>query len=239
MRATVIFVHGLRTSATMWRHQLAELEAAGIPAVALDLPGHGSRRGERFTMRGALDAIGEAVDAAPGPPPYLVGFSLGGYLAIEYLARDARPQRVSGLLAASCGTTPTPLVIGAWRVLAKMIRRLPDQGLALNNLMVRRFVPEPGATDVIAGGVALDVMDDVLRDLVHLDPVAALPGIAAPILFVNGRLDHVRWHAARYLRAARTARLVTVPKATHMVSVTHPDRFTRELLDEYRRVAAP
>ena len=62
----VVFLHGLRTSRTMWRAQVAAVEAAGHPAVAIDLPGHGRRRGERFTWDGAIDAVARGVDDGGG-----------------------------------------------------------------------------------------------------------------------------------------------------------------------------
>jgi pimeloyl-ACP methyl ester carboxylesterase len=234
MPAPVILVHGLRTSASLWRHQVDELIARGIPAVAIDLPGHGTRIGERFTLEAALQSIDDAVSAAEasGSQPYLVGFSLGGYLAIEWVARN--PGRVVGLLAAACATVPHPIVMHTWRVLAKGIHAFPDRGRALNDFAVRLFVPQPGATDVIAGGVALEVMDDVLLSLLTLRPVERLGEIDVPVLFVNGRFDHVRAHARRYLAATRNARLVTIPGASHMVSVVRPVEFAQVMLRGYR-----
>lgn len=235
----VLFVHGLRTSATLWRAQLEELERLGVPALAIDLPGHGTRMAERFTLDAARRSIDDAVGsltAASGHAPYLVGFSLGGYLSIDWVARN--PGRVCGLLAASCGTVPGRLVLDGWRVLARIIHRFPDRGLSLNNLVVRTIVPMPGATDVIAGGVALEVMDDVLRDLRQVRPIESLTRITEPVLFVNGRLDHIRWHAARYLAATADGTLVTIAGATHMVSVARPHQFTDAMLAGYRSVAA-
>src|SRR5690554_4312665 len=221
MPATVILVHGLRTSATLFRRQVEELGELGIPCDAIDLPGHGRRIGERFTLDGALKTIDDAVTAAEasGTKPYLVGFSLGGYLAIEWVARN--PGRVSGLLAAACGTVPSKVIMHGWRIGAKVIHLFPDRGLALNNAVVRMFVPEPGATDVIAGGVALEVMDDVLLSLLRLRPINRLRKIDVPVLFVNGRFDHVRAHAKRYLAATRNGRLVTIPGSSHMRSEEH------------------
>ncbi|MBG6237761.1 pimeloyl-ACP methyl ester carboxylesterase [Mycetocola sp. CAN_C7] len=238
MPAPVILVHGLRTSATLWRSQVEELDRLGIPADAIDLPGHGARIGERFTLELALQGIDDAVTAAEesGSKPYLVGFSLGGYLAIEWVARN--PGRVAGLLAAACATVPHPVVMHGWRGIAKVIHRFPDRGRALNDVAVRLFVPEPGATDVIAGGVALEVMDDVLLTLLTLRPLDRLQEIDVPVLFVNGRFDHVRAHAGRYLAATRNARLVTVPGASHMVSVVRPAAFTAALLDGYREATS-
>lgn len=238
MPATVILVHGLRTSATLWRHQVEHLGRLGIPTDAIDLPGHGRRLGERFTLDLALTSIGDAVTAAEasGSKPYLVGFSLGGYLAIEWVARN--PGRVAGLLAAACATVPHPVIMHGWRAASKAIHTFPDRGRALNDFTVRLFVPQPGATDVVAGGVALEVMDDVLRSLLVLRPLERLTEIDVPILFVNGRFDHVRAHAARYLAATRNGRLVTVPGASHMVSVVRPHQFTDALLDGYRHAVS-
>lgn len=233
MPAGVVFVHGLRTSATMWRHQVAALEARGTPAVALDLPGHGSRIGERFTLEGASRAIDDAVASATesGSRPYLCGFSLGGYLAIDWAG--AHPGAISGLLAASCGTEPHRVVLDGWRLLARGIHALPDHGRALNDFAVRMFVPPPGAADVLAGGVALEVMDDVLRELRPVRPTTSLARIDVPVVFVNGQLDHFRLHAGRYLAATGRGRLVTLPRTTHMVSVVRPEEFTRILLEGY------
>ena len=74
----VLFVHGIRTSGTMWRRQLSMLGEARHPALAIDLPGHGARMDETFTVAGALAAIDEGV-AALGGRVLLVGLSLGGY----------------------------------------------------------------------------------------------------------------------------------------------------------------
>lgn len=239
MPSAVILVHGLRTSATMWRQQVEDLTSRGIPVLAVDLPGHGTRLGERFTLQAAVAAIDDAVSeatAATGHPPYLVGFSLGGYLAIEWAAQH--PGRVTGLLAASCGTVPGAMVMNTWRGIAKVIHLFPDRGRALNDFAVRLFVPSPGAEDIIAGGVALEVMDDVLIALLRLRPLESLGSIGEPVLFVNGQFDHVGLQAGKFLAAARSGRLVTVPRATHMVSATHAAQFTAALLDDYAAVSA-
>jgi pimeloyl-ACP methyl ester carboxylesterase len=217
----------------MWRHQVAALEARGTPAVALDLPGHGARIRERFTLAGAHRAIDDAVASATqsGILPYLCGFSLGGYLAIDWAG--THHGAISGLLAASCGTEPNRLVLDGWRLLARGIHALPDRGKALNDFAVRMFVPPPGAADVLAGGVALEVMDDVLRELRVVKPAQSLARIDVPVVFVNGQLDHFRLHTGRYLAATGHGRLVTMPRTTHMVSVVRPEEFTRILLEGY------
>lgn len=232
--ATVVLVHGVRTSATMWRHQLTALEAAGIPAVAPDMPGHGTRRGEPFTVDGAVAAIDDAVRGARGPV-VAVGLSMGGYLTLHWAARAARPP--AAVVAASCSTRPRGPALGAYRRLAAAITRLPDGGAGVGDALAARFLPEQGRTDVSAGGMAPDVMGPVLSGLGAVDPLADLRAIDAPVWLVNGRWDHFRGEERRFLRACRNGRLVVVPGATHLVSLVRPVAFNRILLDVVAEVS--
>lgn len=98
------------------------------------------------------------------------------------------------------------------------------------------------AADVAAGGFALDVMGDVLGEMRAADPVGDLRRVTAPVWLVNGAYDHFRGEERRFLRACRDGRLVVVPGATHLVSLSRPVGFTRVLLDvvdEVRRCAGP
>lgn len=239
MAQSVILVHGLRTSATMWRRQLELLDGLGHEAIAVDLPGHGTRMAERFTLAGAVETIADAV-ARAAHPPFLCGFSLGGYTAIQYLGSVGMrgTSAVTGLLAASCGTRPYRAALEAWRAAARVIHAFPDRGLALNNWAVRAAVRDPLlADDVIRGGVALEVMDDALRELRALDPLGSLRRISQPVWLVNGTLDHFRLEERRYAAAAPDARLLHVRGATHMVSLTRPAEFDRILVDALDSVA--
>jgi len=231
----VVLVHGVRTSHTMWRPQLAALGRAGIPATAIDLPGHGARSAERFTVDAAICAVADAV-AGLGGRALVVGLSLGGYVGIAHAARH--PEQVAGLVAAACCTQPRRLLVEAWAAAARTIGRLPDGGSWLNDAAARRLVGAQGAADLGAGGFALGVMADVLREVGQLDPVADLASVRAPVWLVNGRFDHFRADERRYLAACRDGRLVVVPGATHLVSVVAPVRFTRTVLEAYDAVVA-
>ena len=224
----VVFVHGLRTSRTMWRAQVAAVEALGHTAVAIDLPGHGRRRGERFTWGGAIDAVARGVDDVGGRA-LVVGLSLGGYVGIAHAARHQR--QVAGLVAAGCSTRPLRPLVGAWELAVRAIAHLPDEGARLNQLMVDLALPSAGARDVGAGGFALDVGRDVLRAVTAARPVDDLARIEVPVWLVNGRYDHFRGEERRYLAACQDGRLVVVRGATHLVSLVAPVRFTRVVLE--------
>jgi len=184
---------------------------------------------ERFTLDGAMRTIDEAVRSTPGPV-LLVGFSLGGYLSIHYAGLQRQP--IAALLAASCGTQPHRLILWGWRGLAGVIHRFPDRGLLLNNTLLKFFVRDRQLVDdVLAGGVALEVMDDVLRELRPLAIRDSLARVSQPVTLVNGRLDHFRLQERRYLRATVDGRLVHIAGATHLVSLTQPERFNTVLLE--------
>ena len=226
-RVPVLLVHGIRTSATMWRFQEQKLRAAGYPVLAIDLPGHGKRMSEPFTVPAALAAIDDGV-AALGGRVLLVGLSLGGYYAMAYAAEH--PDRVAGLVAAGCSAVPQGVLLDGYRLLARMIHRLPDRGLWLHETMVRRLLPAAGARDVLAGGAALDVMDSGLHATSTLTPLASLAAYSGPIWLVNGALDHFRLNERRFLAACRNGEVVVVPGATHLSSLAQPERFTAVLL---------
>lgn len=227
----ILLVHGIRTSATMWRHQIAALREDGYEVLAVDLPGHGSRLAEPFSVESALAAIDAGVEQLGGRV-LLVGLSLGGYYAMAFAATHS--DRVIGLVAAGCSALPRGPLLTGYRALARAIGRLPDKGLWLNDTMVRRMLPPQGALDVLAGGTALEVMDPGLRATATLSPLDDLAAYPGPVWLINGRFDHFRLHERAYLAAHPQARLIIVPRATHLVSLMQPELFT----DALRRVAA-
>ncbi len=213
----------------MWRTTREQLAAHGIRSSAIDLPGHGVRIDERFRLDEAIAAVDAGVRALPSPV-VLVGFSLGGYLAIEYAGR--RPGTIAALVAASCGTQPTRMLLEGYRLVARAIHTMPDRGRRLNDFMVRRTVRDrERAADVIAGGVPLEVMDDALRELRALDPRRSLARVEVPTWLVNGQWDHFRLHERALAAALPSATVVRIPRANHLVSLTNPTAFDRVLLD--------
>ena len=92
-----LLVHGGFHGAWCWRDLIPQLERLGHAAVAIDLPGHGERRGELSTLANRRDAIVSAMLAGD----VLVGHSAGGFDIT--LAANAATEKVGHLMYLAAG----------------------------------------------------------------------------------------------------------------------------------------
>ncbi len=230
MSTTVVMVHGIRTSATMWRAQLEHLAARGVRAVAVDLPGHGARMSETFTLEGALATIDAAVQtAAAQGRVLLVGHSMGGLVSTAYVGREDTPP-VDAFIAASCTAVPRGAGLATYRALARGFDRLPDRGYRISEWVLDRTLPEQTRADFGAGGYAYDAQDMALKSLSVLDLLAALRNIDVPTWFINGQYDQLRVNERLFASLVPGAELIVVPRTSHLVTAMRP-RVFNALLD--------
>lgn len=177
---------------------------SGHDAVAVDLPGHGARSHERFTFRGALEAIDHAVEGF-ATPPLLVGLSLGGYTSLAYAARHQ--HKIAGVVLSGCSTEIRGKPLGLYRQVSTQV--------------VRALRPSESTWHVVT---------DMLGALKGYSSLRDLRGLMIPVWLVNGQMDPLRLEEWRYRLALPTARLHVVPRAGHDVNSHAPEVFNRILL---------
>lgn len=229
MSVQVVLVHGIRTSASMWRAQVAHLEERGFSVTAVNLPGHGPRLEETFTIEGAFETIDTAVrEAAARGPVLLAGHSMGGLLSTEYVGAEDPPP-VAALVAASCTAVPRGVGLRAYRALAAGLNALPGRGQRITNAVLRATLPPETRTDFGAGGYAYLAQDVALRSLSVLDLMTALRRIRVPVWFVNGQWDQLRLNERLFTQMVPHAELIVVPQATHLVTAMRPAVFNAVL----------
>ncbi|MGP6178001.1 alpha/beta fold hydrolase [Microbacterium sp. A196] len=230
MSIQVVLVHGIRTSRTMWRSQLEHLAERDIPAVAVDLPGHGSRMAEPFTLDGAFTTVDEAVqDAAARGPVLLVGHSMGGLVSVAYAGAEAAPP-VAGFIGASCTSFPRGAALATYRTFARTFNALPDQGMWLTNRVLAATLPDDTRPDFGAGGYALDAQDLALASLGGLELAADLRRLHMPLWWINGQFDQLRMQERLFQRLTPHSELIVVPRTSHLVTAMRP-RVFNALLD--------
>lgn len=222
----IVLVHGTRLTGGAWAAQQAGLGDA-FRTIAIDLPGHGTRAGEPFTLDGAADTVAAAVrEHATGGRAVVVGLSLGGYVAMALAARE--PGLVRGLVLS--GATAEPIGIRAvpYLALAAAMDGLDGERLTqLNAWFFRTRYPAAIAGPIIAGGFWSRAGATALRALVgqrFMPRLAAYPG---PSLLLNGEFDvPFRLSAPAFAAAAHDARRVRLAGATHLANLDRPAAFT-------------
>lgn len=228
---SIVLIHAIRSSRTMWKGQRRRLRNWGFEVIAPDLPGHGLRRGETFTLDGALATIDEAVSACE-QPPLLVGLSLGGYLTLHWAG--THPGRLSGVVAADCTIVPGPAsarLYGLWITMKDFLPGDSDSRVARS--FARRH-SRKAAKRYYGGGRAHGVVRAVVRLIGGLDLLADIAAIDVPLTLVNGEHDPFRRHEALFLEAARDGELVILEDAGHIANLSRPKRFAKLLRDRAR-----
>ena len=220
----VVLVHGTRLTRTMWSAQLHGL-SADLRVIAVDLPGHGALRDERFTLDSAAAQVAQVIEAAAGGRAVVVGLSLGGYVAMHLAA--ARPELVRGLVLSGSSAEPVGWRSLPYRGLAWALDHLGDRRLdPINAWFFRTRYPAPIAEPIVAGGFWYHGGAAALRALVGQSFVARLAAYDGPTLFLNGTYDlPFRLSARTFARAARRPRRVRLAGATHLANLDRPAAF--------------
>lgn len=221
----LVLVHGIRLNRAAWTEVVERLPARWR-AVAVDLPGHGARRGQRFTFEAAGDVLRDEVDRLGGRA-VVVGHSLGGYAAMAFAARE--PDRVAGLVVAGATAVPTPGGTVPFLVAHRVLSGRADGGERVSARVLRVALPRRTAAEVARAGVASEVIPDVVAALRASRPLEHLAAYPGPVRFVNGRFDHLRVDERRFLAVASRGSLVVVPRGGHYLPMSRPRSFAREL----------
>jgi len=249
----VTLLHGFTQSGRSWRELISRMPE-GWKWIVPDLRGHGGTqtpRGAACSMDACTADLEALWDHLGVERTHLVGYSMGGRLALHVAAR--RPERVLSLLT-----------IGAHAGLeedARAGRRQGDEGLAerIERDGVEAFVNYWGSLPLFAGlerrgpAYVSEVRAERLQN--HAAGLACslrgmgagvmeplwdeLAGATFPCTFVAGQLDHGYVASARRLAATvRNGRAEVVLRAGHPVHQERPDAFARVLANHLAAAAA-
>jgi pimeloyl-ACP methyl ester carboxylesterase len=231
----LVLLHGATLNGHMWDGVRRHFKAPRS-VVAPDLPGHGTRLAERYTLAGATQTV---VDAAASLAPRRIivgGDSLGGYSAL-YAAQSLEPGQLAGLVLSGCSMNMSGRLLRVLRTrafigrcLTAVIgqRRVVDQ-LVRKELLKNGQAPED-VQAMIDAGIRMPAFDEAVDALANVDFLALLRAVKCPVLVVNGSRDSdaMRGHAA-FLAAATRGRDVCFDGAKHGVSLLRAAGFAAML----------
>lgn len=221
----IVFVHGTRLSRAMWAAQMLDLSDR-FHVVALDLPGHGALADRPFTVETAADEVGRIIETAAGGRAVVVGLSLGGYVAIDLVAR--RPGLVRGLVLSGATAEPVGLRSAPYVGLAWAMERFDGPRLnALNAWFFRTRYSPAIAEPIVAGGFWSNGGATALRALIGQRFAPRLGAYVGPTLILNGDLDILfRLTAGDFAQVAHDVRRVRLRGATHLANLDRPAAFS-------------
>jgi pimeloyl-ACP methyl ester carboxylesterase len=233
----IVLVHGTRLCRTMWAPQMDRLSDE-FRTIAPDLPGHGSRAGETFTLDRAADRLAAAIDEHAGGRAIVVGLSLGGYTAMTLAARS--PGRIRGLVVAGATLEPIGPAAIPFLALARLFETFDGDGLdALNRWFFRARFPPVIAEPLVAGGFWSAGGATAVRSLIGRRFAPLLAAYPGPVLFLDGEWDLLfRLGAPAFVRAARDVQRVRLRGATHLSNLDRPAAFSAAVRRFAHEVAA-
>ncbi|WKD30746.1 alpha/beta fold hydrolase [Streptomyces xanthophaeus] len=228
----IVFVHGTRFSAGQWSPQLTALRE-DFRVTAVDLPGHGTRSAQPWSLDAATEIISSAVDSLDRGPALVVGHSLGGYASLEFARRC--PEQLRGLVLAGASAATTGPWSMPYRWIAGLVPRLPADRLARwNDRFLRRLYPPEVVGATIRAGYAFHALPAAWGEVLGRFDADAMRHVSAPVLILNGEKDPVFRSGERdFVRAHPHARIELIPRARHLANFDDPDAFT----DAVRRFA--
>ena len=222
----IVFLHGTRLTRAAWTPQLDVLSDE-FRTIAVDLPGHGVRAGERFDLERAADLLAATIhDHATGDRAIVVGLSLGGYVAMTLAARE--PALIRGLVIAGASAEPVGVGSLPFRALAVVMPQLGRPRLdRLSAWFYRSRFPPAIAEPIVAGGFWSNGGAQALRTLFgqrFAPRLAAYPGAS---LILNGEMDLLfRLSSPTFARVAQDARRVQLAGALHLSNLDRPMAFS-------------
>jgi pimeloyl-[acyl-carrier protein] methyl ester esterase len=234
----LVLLHGWAMHSGFWGGLVDRL-ACRHRVYAVDLPGHGeSPAPPQFTLDGVVDAL-DATFGTAGPPLAVLGWSLGGLVAMRWAL--ARPHRVDRLVLVA--TSPRFVAAADWAhaMAPETLARFGDELRVAWKLTVQRFIAlqlhgsehsralladmrerlsarRPPSPATLAEALAL------LRDTDFRNDAA---GIEQPALVISGDRDTLAFPAAGRFLAERLphARFAPIAGAAHVPFLSHADAF--------------
>jgi len=243
----LVLLHGFMGSAASWQVLRASLNAH-YQTVAIDLLGHGASESpeavERYAMGQCVEDVLEVLDALQIERALMLGYSMGGRVALSVAAHA--PHRLQALMLESASP-------GLATEAEREARRKSDFALAdsLERGGLPAFVTRWEALPLFASQTRLPeaTRASVRAQRLQNNPLGlanslrglgtgaqpslweALPNIPLPVLLLTGELD-VKFTTIARDMALRLPQAVhrILSQAGHTVHLEQPDQFLKQLL---------
>lgn len=244
----VVLLHGLGASANAWLAQIGPLSQHYRVLVPDQIGfGHSDKPLGSYSIQTYVDFLGEFLRETHAERPVLVGWSLGGWIAMQYALQSAadpagRPAIAGLVLVDSAGLpidvtkipiTLNPSSLGATREMLRF--------MVFNKAMISDALARQAWSDMMSLNVGYTISTLLANpDLAGEMLQGKLGQIKAPTLIVWGSDDALTPPALgeRLGREIPGARLVMIPQCGHLPPLERPAEFMQAVLPFLRQTAS-
>jgi pimeloyl-ACP methyl ester carboxylesterase len=228
-KPTLLFIHGAGGSHVLWQQQIEGL-AGRTNAIAVDLPGHGTSRGEGMdAIQGYAKAVADFTRALRAPKPIPCGLSMGGAIAQQLLLDYADAYCAGVLIGTGARLRVMPIIL-------KTIQE--NFGAYIESFLSFAASPktDPARLRPIAEATAKTSPHVALGDFEACDAfdvMERLPSIRVPVLVITSeddRLTPPKYGIFLEEKIPRASR-VHIRDAGHLSPAEKPEEVNRALLD--------
>ena len=241
----VVLLHAFPLDHRMWVGQFPGLVDAGWRVLAPDLPGFGASElpDAEPSLTTVVDILSASLLARGIDRCVVVGLSVGGYLAMEWLRR--RPEMLAGVVLCDTKATADPEATRIARLtMADEIDREPSR---TSQILRERVLPVlVGETTMGQRPALVSMLGDwvdaapaatvswIQRAMANRpDSVSTLREAMLPTLIVWGDEDALspQSEQSTMLEALTDGRLVVIPAAGHLSALEDPEPVTRAIVE--------
>lgn len=235
----VLLVHGLGANCSSWTLQFDTLGGNGFRPIAPDLPGFGSSAydGKGWSIKRSASLLAELVDELGVGPVDVVGLSMGGVVAQQFVLDF--PQKVHKLVLVSSFCALRPSSLSEWGYFFQRAMLVHLLGLKTqSSLVARRVFPHENQAGLRKLAEEQISSADprayraAMRGLGLFNSTGRLNSIHNPTLVVSGEDDStVRPERQAVLaNCIRGARQVIIEQAGHALTIDQFEGFNALLL---------
>lgn len=248
-RTPLLLIHGNSMSARVFDELLDGPLGRSYQFVAVDLPGHGESENAGFpdrvyTLPGYAEAMLDVMFALDIPQAAVFGWSLGGHIALEMMARS---QHVSGaFVLGTPPVTPGPNALEGFNLTEKSMLYMTERLDEASQKMLAEMSTGPSTPSFVYADVARTdgrarkiVVEGMLAGLGE-DPTPLFEDARRPIAVVVGGQDESM--SATFMQSVRGPALwggdvKVIPGAGHAAFLDQPALFNSLLLQFQRDLA--
>lgn len=256
----IIFLHGLGGSKREFRELIFPYVPRGYQAIAIDFPGFGdsSRLSGMYTTDKLCKVVKHTLDALGIEKAYVVGTSLGGIVALKFMARY--PERViaAAVQGAPLSSKDFPFWLQAFALHVSLTdlfsgfiwRPLLDTNKPfLMQLIVTQLSPdtrlgrEKALRLINQDALDLDVRAVINLSLditTHTNLTESVRAVTTPTLLIDGdTVKHTAIDTTKRIASLMTSASMVetrfIRDATHLAPFSHPQEFMDGVVDFFKR----